>query len=319
MLDKQLASLVGLFGPLFGGPGGAALDKLLVERLQQQSSPIRPVEPPPIIEWAERVSGLQLDLWQKQVLTSTAQYFLMNCSRQVGKTEVVSLKSAYRARHLRRRVVAIAPSLYQSSKIRQRAQRYLEADGATFAVMNATTLELDGGGSIISLPGDRPDLSARSETTDDLIVDEASRVKDALISAITPTTATRPNATVTYLSTPAGKRGAFYRAWTDESGAWERYSIKATECSRITADFLRRQRAELGILFAQEFECAFIADSSAVLDPALIERIFKSPGAPQADSIDWMNEQVRDEWDVDFGAVLEEKPARRVNGGVPVA
>ena len=276
------------FNALFPGLlGSGPLAALAWDRLEAQPTVTRLRAPPDPVAWAERVSGLTLDPWQRKVLLSSATYFLFNCSRQVGKTEIVSLKAAYRARFLGRKVVAIAPSLHQSSKIRQRAHRYLLADGASFSVANAITLELTTGGSVVSLPGDRPDLSARSETTDDLIVDEASRVKDALITAVTPTTATRPDATVTYLSTPAGKRGAFYRAWQDPKGKWEKYSIKATECSRISREFLEQQKNDLGVLYQQEFECAFIADSAAVLDPALVEKIFRNPGLPEAGQPDW--------------------------------
>lgn len=282
-----------LFPLLFPG----VLPRAWVKAMEHLAANKPQEDAPDPVHWAEKVSGKKLDLWQQSYLLSKAQYFLMNCSRQVGKTEVVSLKAAYRARHLGRRVVAIAPSLYQSSKIRTRAHAFLQADGANIITANAITLELDNGGAVISLPGDRPDLSARSETTDDLIVDEASRVRDSVIAAATPTTATRPNSTISYLSTPAGKRGAFYRAWSEKAGAWEKYSVKATQCSRIDAKFLARERALLGnLIFSQEYECQFIADSTAVLDPEAIAAMFRKPALPQAGEIDWLREKPKTEW-----------------------
>lgn len=227
-------------------------------------------------EWGLRISGKPLDPWQLQVMNTKAQSLLLNCSRQVGKTEVVSIRAACRAFRYGRRVVALAPTLFQSSKVRTRAEAFLMKAGITkFVTSNATTLELPNGGAVLSLPGDRPDLSVRGETVDDLIVDEASRVKDSLIAAATPTTATKPDATITYLSTPAGKQGEFYRAWTDEKGGWERHSIPASMCSRISKTFLDRERARLGdTLFSQEYECQFVANSTSVLDPDALAAMF---------------------------------------------
>lgn len=273
--------------------------------LRQKVRRIVPVAPglpddaPDPIEWAERVSGQKLDPWQKQVLLSTAAYFLMNCSRQVGKTQIVSLKAAYNARHRRRHVVALAPTLRQSSKIHDRAYSFLVADGVKFTKETATELKLETGGSVIALPGDRPDMSIRSETVDDLMVDEASRVKDSLITAASPTTATRPDATISYLSSPAGKRGAFYKAWKDETGPWERFSIKAQQCPRISQAFLDFEFRNLGpIMFRQEYECEFIADATAVLDPEDIAAMFANPGAPEAGKVDWTREKrpTHDDW-----------------------
>jgi hypothetical protein len=98
------------------------------------------------------------------------------------------------------------------------------------------------------------------------VVDETSRVKDSLIAAATPSTATKPDATITYLSTPAGKRGAFWKAWSEEDW-WTKVSIMATQCSRISEKFLAREKKRLGpILFSQEYECKFIAAPGALFN-----------------------------------------------------
>jgi hypothetical protein len=134
-------------------------------------------------------------------------------------------------------------------------------------------LWLPSGGRLFALPGDRPDLSIRGDVVDDLIVDEASRVKDELITASTPTTATKPDATITYLSTPAGRRGRFWEAWNSQSW-WKKIEIKATECSRILPAFLAKERKRLGPLFAQEYECKFLDSPNALFSAFDLDAIF---------------------------------------------
>jgi hypothetical protein len=59
------------------------------------------------------------------------------------------------------------------------------------------------------------------------------------------------------LSTPWGKRGSFHAEWTG-AGPWERYEVPATQCPRITRDFLEEKRRSLGRHFyASEYECTF--------------------------------------------------------------
>jgi hypothetical protein len=66
------------------------------------------------VVWAERVSGLALDLWQRDVLTSDDARLAILCCRQSGKSTVVALKAADLVRRGGMAMV-IAPSLRQSS------------------------------------------------------------------------------------------------------------------------------------------------------------------------------------------------------------
>ena len=47
----------------------------------------------PVI-WAERIAGLTLDPWQRDVLLSAAPRLLLNATRQSGKSTVAALKAA---------------------------------------------------------------------------------------------------------------------------------------------------------------------------------------------------------------------------------
>jgi hypothetical protein len=60
------------------------------------------------------------------------------------------------------------------------------------------------------------------------------------------------------LSTPFGKRGHFFKEYTEGSSEWERIRIPATDCPRISEDFLREEKTSLGDWwFRQEYMCEF--------------------------------------------------------------
>src|SRR5829696_6054502 len=47
------------------------------------------------IAWTERIAGLTLDPWQRDVLLSAAPRLLLNATRQSGKSTVAALKAAW--------------------------------------------------------------------------------------------------------------------------------------------------------------------------------------------------------------------------------
>jgi hypothetical protein len=66
------------------------------------------------------------------------------------------------------------------------------------------------------------------------------------------------------LSTPKGKRGFFYREWLEGSG-WDRVSITADCCPRISPSFLEQERRSLPeAIFMQEYFCQFSDAEGAV-------------------------------------------------------
>jgi hypothetical protein len=235
-------------------------------------------EIPDPVTWGSFVSGGPLDAWQAKFMRLSEPHILMNCARQVGKSQVVSLKCAYNAAYYNRRVVVIAPTLRQSTIIHRRARRWL-FNGSIQVEEVGFDLFISGGGQITALPGDRPDVAIRGDTIDDLIVDEASRIKAQLIAAATPATATRPDASITYLSTPAGRQGEFWKAWSEQEW-WHKIRVEATECPRIKPEFLAREKRRLGALFAQEYECEFLDTYNALFSSADLDAVFSKDEIP---------------------------------------
>jgi hypothetical protein len=82
------------------------------------------------------------------------------------------------------------------------------------------------------------------------------------------------------LSTPYGKRGVFYEEWTSGRG-WERYEVPASECPRITEEFLDEERSSLPpFIYRQEYECSFEETEDQVFTTDMIDRAVTDKVAP---------------------------------------
>ena len=116
-------------------------------------------------------------------------------------------------------------------------------------------LHLDNGSRIIGLPASEGKIRVYSAVAL-LLIDEASRVNDALYRAMRPMLAVSRGRLLA-LSTPFGKRGWFHDAWQG-TGDWERVTVTAQQCPRIPAEFLAEERQALGERwFRQEYLCSF--------------------------------------------------------------
>ena len=252
-----------------------------VEQLRRAVEHRRPPDlsqRPDPIDWVRQVANIELDDWQKKVMTSDHKRALLLCSRQTGKTETVALKCAYEAAfNHQAHILAIAPSLRQSRNLFERIEHallntepYLKID-----VHTRTTIRLGHGGTVRALPGDRPDM-VRGLTATQIILDEAAFVRDEILAILLPMLATT-GGSMTMLTTPSGPSGLFYQAWHSDSDEWDKTRVLATECPRITPEFLDEARRKLGPLaFAQEYECRFIQTASSFFNADVIAQAFEA-------------------------------------------
>ena len=104
-----------------------------------------------------------------------------------------------------------------------------------------------------------------------LVIDEAARVEDELYRALRPMLAVG-NGDLWLMSTPCGKRGFFYETWEHAGPEWLRVKVPATECPRISKEFLEEQRSVMGLeSFRQEHMCEFVGSGMGVFDRDLVE------------------------------------------------
>jgi Terminase large subunit, T4likevirus-type, N-terminal len=231
-----------------------------------------PAAPVPVVEFARTRLGFTADLKQAELLGSGARRGMVNCTRQWGKSTVAAALAVHRAYTVPGSVVVVAgPSEKQSAELVWKARDFLrrlgigrKGDGS-----NRISLVLPNGSRIIGLPGREKTLRGYSAVSL-MILDEAARMEDEVYKALRPMLAVG-DGDLWLLSTPAGKSGFFYENWAFGGEEWARFSVPATQCSRIAASFLEEERRNLGeSWFKREYLCEFMEDGSRMFDRARV-------------------------------------------------
>jgi hypothetical protein len=234
-----------------------------VEQLRRQVALVgafaaawRPADP---LDLATRC-GLVLDAWQADALTSSSPRALWLVARQLGKSTVAALLALYVAlTEPGALVLLVAPAERQSAELLRKARDFARLLGHPVPPTGEAVLhlELANGARLLALPG-RTDATVRGFSAPRLILlDEASRIPDELLHALTPMLATSATGRLIAMSTPHGRRGWFFEEWT-AGQAWEHVEVRADQCPRIPAAFLARERATMpAALYEQEYELAF--------------------------------------------------------------
>src|SRR5215218_8048228 len=232
------------------------------------------------VAFAEEL-GIVPDAWQKEFLRSSSDRVLLNCSRQSGKSTMSAVIALHRALYYPGSLVlCLAPALRQSQELFGKVADFYRDLGRPVAPQGERklSLELENGSRIITLPGSEKTIRGFSGAAL-LLVDEASRVDDALYFAIRPMLAVSGGALV-MLTTPYGKRGVFYEEWTS-GHEWERYEVPAVECPRIPRAFLEEERRALPArIYRQEYECSFEETEDQVFSYEDVSAAISSEVAP---------------------------------------
>ena len=220
--------------------------------------------------------GIELDETQLRLLGTPRKQVMMNCTRQCGKSTVGSLRSLRQAWTVPESLtLAVSPSERQSRmfvrKVREFARRLgvkPRGDGD-----NPISVMLPNGSRVVGVPGNEETVRGFSAVSL-VVIDEAARVPDAMYEAVLPMLAVK-DGDLWLLSTPRGQRGFFYEEWVKGGEDWERVMVKATECPRISAAFLEKQKKRRGEeWFRKEYLCEFVADENALFDRNKVEAMF---------------------------------------------
>jgi hypothetical protein len=225
--------------------------------------------------------GLDPDPWQQDLLRSSSDRVILNCSRQSGKSTMTAVITLHRALyHPGSLILCLAPALRQSQELFGKVLGFYRDLGRPVSPQaeRKLSLELENGSRIVTLPGTEKTIRGFSGTAL-LVLDEAARVADELYFAVKPMLAVSGGALM-MMSTPYGKRGVFFEEWTGRGG-WERYEVPADKCPRISEEFLEEERASLPPwVYRQEYECSFEETEDQVFTTDLIDRAVTSEVKP---------------------------------------
>jgi hypothetical protein len=225
------------------------------------------------VDFAKHRLGLDADEQQRAVLRSKTKRGILNCTRQWGKTTVSAAKAVHRVFTVPKSLVVVAsPGARQSGEWMRKAAEMLarldipkRGDG-----YNKISLLLPNGSRIVGLPEAEAKIRGFSALSM-LVIDEAARVSDEMYRALRPMLSVG-NGDLWMMSTPFGKQGFFYETWEHGGAEWLRIRVPATECERISKEFLEEQRSVMGMdWFQQEHMCEFIGSGCGVFDRDLIE------------------------------------------------
>jgi hypothetical protein len=226
------------------------------------------------------LAGKTPDPWQAALLRSTSRRMLLCCARQSGKS-ALSAALALKAALLEPPALILILARAQRQAAELFADKLLPLYRALGSPVppvrepGALGMTLTNGSRIIALPGKEQTIRSYSGVRP-LIIDEASRVPDALYYSVRPMLAVSQGRLVA-LSTPWGRQGWFFEAWHGK-GNWERVKITATECLRIPPEFLEEERLSLGEhWFAQEYLVEFREAIDSFFRQEDIDRAF-APG-----------------------------------------
>jgi hypothetical protein len=228
-----------------------------------------------------RALRIEPDPWQEDLLRSSSNRVLLNCCRQSGKSTMSGLIALHRALyHPGSLILCLAPSERQSkelfAKVTDFYRRWVHAPPAESD--RKLGMKLRNGSRIEALPGTEKTIRGFSGASL-LLVDEAARVADELYFAVRPMLAVSGGALM-MLTTPYGKRGVFFEEWTGGVG-WERYEVPASECPRISPEFLEEERGVLpSWVYRQEYECSFEETEDQVFTTEMVERAVTSEVTP---------------------------------------
>jgi hypothetical protein len=222
-----------------------------------------------------RSVGVEPDPWQEDLLRSSSERTLLNCSRQSGKSTVAGVLAVHAALYEPHSLILLlSPTLRQSQELFKKClSLYRIADKPVLPESEtALTLTLENGSRVVSLPGKEATIRGYSGVRL-LAIDEAARVPDDLYASVRPMLAVSGGRLVA-LSTPFGTRGWWYEAWRS-SERWERYEVPATEVPRISPAFLEEERRNVGEWwFKQEYFCEFLDSQSQAFRREDIDAMF---------------------------------------------
>lgn len=182
-----------------------------------------------IMEKKEK-STFSLDPWQKEFVDYVGDIALLS-PRQHGKSEAAAAKAAeFAVKTPNRNVMIVSVTEDQAIELLTKCFIYIDANYKKRVKMGKdrptkSVLKLTNGSIIRTKAVGQSGYSVLGFTNHMLIVDEAAMVPEAIWESLTPTLLTTGGSMV-LLSTPHGRKGFFFQAFTDPDLGFKTIRVK---------------------------------------------------------------------------------------------
>ena len=225
------------------------------------------------LSFADRVAGVTLDPWQREVLLTPSKRVLLNCARQNGKSTVAALVAAHTAIYTPGSLILLtSPTERQSKELFMKIRDVLRSAKVEMTEDNKSSCVTSDRSRVVSLPGTPENIRGFS-APNMIIIDEAAFTDDELFFAAEPMLNVSKGA-FWLLSTPYGKRGEFHRRWEHGEG-WVKKKVTAYDCPRIDHKTIEDAKRDMPAgKFNQEYMCEFVETDDQVFGSAFIDAAF---------------------------------------------
>ena len=230
------------------------------------------------VAFALEVLQFEADPLQEGALRSGSRRIILNCNRQWGKSTIAAIRALHRAWFWPGSLILLVSRAHaQSGGLLEKIRAFLPALGiaARGDGVNRQSVKLPNGSKIVALPGGEKPTRSYSRVSL-VVIDEAAMVPDPVHDSVSPTLATT-NGVLMLVSTPMGKRGAFYRAWQFGGDEWHRVfgPVDEAKPGRIGREHLELERRRGGDdFFDQEYLCVFLDRDSHLFGEDSLQDVF---------------------------------------------
>lgn len=239
--------------------------------------------------WVLRViesAGFVFRDYQWVWLNDQSRLKIMLKSRQVGISEMLVVGAVMEAvSNPGRNCFFVSTNFRKAKDLVAKCAKWVEAivladpalaDAFKITVSNTDKIEFANGSRIVALPCK---ASAVRGETGTVRIDEPAHIQNAyeIFLAIAPAIVSNPNLRLELSSTPLGESGLFYDIWIGKLGGdWSRHKVDVYDAvaDGFTPTVLELRSAYTEDGWAQEFECAFVADGERYFQNALLQKGF---------------------------------------------
>lgn len=195
-------------------------------------------------------------------------------SRQTGKTTLLSLFALYWAiNNDKTNTIIIAPTDRQAGELFSRLKVYAENSGLVMPFVELSTqrqISFKNGSLVKALPVGDDGKTIRGQTAHLLILEEASYIKDEIVTQVIMPMIAATNGIVIQIGTPFFKNH-FYVA--SQSPDYSVHKNAWTACPLIQENFIQQQKELMTDMeFRLEYMAEFVEESDNYFTEALIQK-----------------------------------------------